>query len=165
MVTFHRRAVLSFAALLGLWAQPLLSQHGSPPTTVELLRILRITTYRVRVPAEANHVWNIEVLKREDVKHQGPQPKGLTVSTALLSMQETRSGVYQFNLPERGGASSQGEFELCKEISCEGQWSIKWLKRPSYSADGSQCVLAEFTNLSDEKPSAVIALVSVRNKP
>jgi len=80
-------------------------------------------------------------------------------------MQETRSGVYQFNLPERRGAYSQGEFELCKEIPCEGQWSIKWLERPSYSADGSQCVLAEFTNLSDEKPSAVIALVNVRNKP
>lgn len=165
MVTFHRSAVLSFATLFGLWAQPMCSQHGSPPTTAELLRILRITTFRVRVPAEADHVWDIRVLKREDVKRPGPQPKGLTVSTALLSMQETRSGVYQFTLPERGGASSQGEFDLCKEISCEGQWSITWRKRPSYSADGDQCVLAEFTNLSDEKPSAVIALVRVKNKP
>jgi hypothetical protein len=110
MVTFHRNGVLAFAALLSLWAQPLLSQHGSPPTTVELLRILRITTYRVRVPANADHVWDIQVLKREDVKRQSLNPEGLTVSAALLSMQETQNGIYKFNLPERGGASSQGDF-------------------------------------------------------
>jgi hypothetical protein len=103
------------------------------------------------------------VLKPDQLKRTGIQPKGLSAPTALLSLQERANGVYQFTLPERRGAFSQGEFELCKVVSCEGQWSVKWLKTPRYSVDGSQCILAEFTNLSDQKPSALIALVKTRS--
>jgi len=59
----------------------------------------------------------------------------------------------------------QGDFELCKEISCSGQCSVHWLKKPTYSADGTQRRIGEFSNLEDEKTSAYIALVRVRNKP
>jgi hypothetical protein len=158
-------AVLALTVLFCCGVSPLFAQHGAAPTTTELLRILRITTYRVRVPADTDHVWDLQVLKSDDVKRTGPQPRGLTTSTGLLSLREGANGVYQFTLPERGGASSQGEFDLCKSISCEGQWSIRWLETPWYSMDGSQCILAQFSNLSDSKPSAVIALVKVRNKP
>jgi len=110
-------------------------------------------------------VWDINLLPRGDVKTHGTQPKGLTKSTGLLSMREVGHDMYQFTLPERGGAYSQGDFELCKEISCFGQYSVHWLKRPIYSADGTQCLLGEFSNSEDEKPSAYVALVRVRNKP
>src|SRR5215472_7812340 len=140
-------------------------QETQPPTVSELLRILRIKTFRVRTPMSSDEVWDLKVLPRSDVKLHGTKPKGLTPSTGLLSMRDMGNDVYEFTLPERGGAYSQGNFELCKEISCSGQYSVNWLKRPLYSADGTQCLLGEFTNLEHEKPSAYIALVRVRNKP
>ena len=105
------------------------------------------------------------MLPREQAKVRGKQPKGLTNITGLLSMRDTGHDVYEFTLPERGGAYSQGDFEFCKEVSCSGQYSIRWLKQPVYSADGMQCLLGEFSNIDDEKPSAYVALIRVRNKP
>jgi hypothetical protein len=131
----------------------------------ELLRILRITTIRVRTPAQKDNVWDIRVVKRQELKPRGSQPKGLTPSTSLLAMRDKGNDVYEFTLPEAGGAYSQGEFELCKEADCAGQYSLRWLKHPIYSADGSQCVLADFSNLGEQEPSAYVALVRVNNKP
>jgi hypothetical protein len=140
-------------------------QEAQMPTVRELIRILKIKTFRVRTPASPDEVWDIKVLPRGDVKAHSAQPKGLTKSTGLLSMRDVGHDVYEFTLPERGGAYSQGDFELCKETSCSGQYSVHWLKRPTYSADGTQCLLGEFSNLEDEKPSAYVALIRVRNKP
>lgn len=158
-------------AILGLFAifvccpSLVAQQEAQPPTVSELLRILKIKTFRVRTPASPDEVWDIKVLPRGDVKARGSQPKGLTKSAGLLSMRDVGHDVYEFTLPERGGAYSQGDFELCKETPCSGQYSVHWLKRPTYSTDGTQCLLGEFSNLEDEKPSAYIALVRVRNKP
>jgi hypothetical protein len=140
-------------------------KNAAPPTTPELLRILRITNFRVRTPNHPDYVWDIRVLKREELKSRGTRPKGLTIQTGLLSMREKADGVYEFMLPERSGAYSQGDFELCKETHCADQYSLRWLKRPVYSADGTQCLLGELSNLGDERPSAYIALVRVYNKP
>jgi len=144
----------------GLAAQ----QAAPPPSMPELLRILRITTFRVRTQRESDFVWNIIVLPREEARPRGANPKGLTRRTALLSLREKEDGVYEFTLPESKGAYSQGDFELCKEISCAGQYDIRWLKQPAYSSDGTQCILGEFSNLGDAQPSAYVALVRVRSK-
>jgi hypothetical protein len=161
------RVILTFVAVFGCAFCPCLvaQQNVQPPTVSELLRILRITTFRVRTPAHPDEVWDIKMLPRDEAKPRGAHPKGLTEITGLLSMRDTGHDVYEFTLPERGGAYSQGDFELCKEISCSGQYSIHWLKRPVYSADGTQCLLGEFSNLGDETPSAYLALIRVRNKP
>jgi hypothetical protein len=160
------RIVLLLAVAFGVCCTCLTAQKTSaPPTMSELLRILRITSFRVRTPNEAGFVWDLEVLKRDEVKPRGASPKGLTNRAGLLSMRETRDGVYEFTLPDRNGAYSQGDFDLCKEVSCSGQYSIAWLKHPVYSADGTQCLLGEFSNLGDEQPSAYIALVRVSSRP
>jgi hypothetical protein len=158
-------ASLALSAVL-VFCPFLIAQQQAQPTTVsELLRILRIKTFRVRTPLSSDEVWSIKLLPRGEVKLRGNQPKGLTKGMGLLSMRDMGHGVYEFTLPERGGAYSQGDFELCKEVSCSGQYSVDWMKRPIYSADGRQCLLAEFSNLDGEKPSAYIALVRMRNKP
>jgi hypothetical protein len=157
-------AILVLLAIL-VSCPSLVAQQEAQPTVSELLRILKIKTFRVRTPVSPDEVWDLKLLPRGDVKADGTQPKDLTKSTGLLSMRDAGHDVYEFTLPERGGAYSQGDFELCKEISCSGQYSVHWLKRPIYSADGTQCLLGEFSNLEDEKPSAYIALVRVRNKP
>jgi hypothetical protein len=159
------RAIPLLSAIAVCCSLLVFSQENQPPTVNELLRILRIKTFRVRTPVSSGEVWDIKVLPRGEVKPRSTKSEGLTTGTGLLSMRDTGNDVYEFTLPERGGAYSQGNFELCKEISCSGQYSVHWLKRPSYSADGTQCLLGEFSNLEDEKPSAYIALVRVRNKP
>jgi hypothetical protein len=162
---FCQSSFVVIAMLFVLSSVPLSAQHGTPPNPHELLNILRITTFRIRVPIDPANVWDIKILKPDELKSKGSQPLGLTRPTYLFSMREKESGVYEFTLPERSGAFSQGDFELCKETSCEGQYGVKWLKQPAYSADGNQCVLAEFSNLSDAKPSAFIALVRARSRP
>jgi len=159
------RAIPLLSAIVVCCSLVVAQQENQPPTVNELLRILRIKTFRVRRPASSDEVWDLKVLPRGEVKPHSTKSKGLTTGTGLLSMRDTGNDRYEFTLPERGGAYSQGNFELCKEISCSGQYSVNWLKRPLYSADGTQCLLAEFSNSEDEKPSAYIALVRVRNKP
>ena len=157
-----------FAASVALWvllAARSLAQSGPPPTSGELLRILRITSFRVRVPSDPKDVWDIQVLRPNQLKVTGTRPKGLTAPTELLAFRDKGESLYEFTLPEKGGAFSQGDFDLCKQISCEGQYSLKWLRKPRYSIDGNQCVLAEFANLSDVKPSAFIVLVRARSSP
>ena len=158
-------AILVLLAIVVSCSALVAQQEAQPPTVSDLLRILRIKTFRVRTPASPDEVWDIKLLPRGDVKSDSTQPKGLTKSTGLLSMRDVGHDVYEFTLPERGGAYSQGDFELCKEISCSGQYSVHWLKKPTYSADGTQCLPGEFSNFVDEKPSAYIALVRVPNKP
>jgi len=158
----------TFAASVALWALIAvrsLAQSGPPPTSRELLRILRITTFRVRVPSDPKDVWDIQVLRSDQLKAPGLHPLGLTAPAELLAFRDKGEGLYEFTLPEKGGHFSQGDFDLCKQISCEAQYSLKWLRKPRYSIDGNQCVLAEFANLSDLKPSAFIVLVRARSSP
>jgi hypothetical protein len=80
-------------------------------------------------------------------------------------MRDKGGNVYEFTLPEKSGAFSQGDFDLCKKTTCAGQNSVKWLKHPVYAADGTQCLLAEFLNLDDEDGPGYIALVVARSRP
>ena len=105
------------------------------------------------------------MLRKDELKPQSINPVGLTKSKWLLSMQDIDDGRYKFTLPELNGGFSQGVFEVCKEVSCEGIYSVKWLKQPLYSSDGTQCILGEFSNLDDVKPSAYITLVRARSFP
>src|ERR1700680_1012714 len=140
--TFGSRWFLAVALVLSsaLVSPSVAQQSNQPPNMTELLRILRITTIRVRTPAQKDNVWDIRVVKRQELKPPGSQPKGLTLSTSLLAMRDKGNDVFEFTLPETGGAYSQGEFELCKEVNCAAQYSLRWLKHPIYSADGTQCV-------------------------
>lgn len=147
---------------LGLSGQSTAKQQ---PTTAELLRILRVTTMRIRMPDDSRNVWNLVVLKHTEVKPRGLNPVALTVRTGLFSMRDKGHDVYEFTLPEKSGAFSQGDFDLCEETSCAGQYSLKWLKHPAYSSDGTQCLLAEFSNLDDHDGMKYIALVIARSRP
>lgn len=131
-------------------------------STAELLKILKIQTFRVRTLGDP-YVWNIVVLKKQDVRPPGQPKTGFTVGTGLLALRDIGEGVYEFTLPEHDGAFSQGKFEMCKHIECAGQYSLKWLKTPRYSDDGDQCLLAEFENLGEDATSAYIALVRTRS--
>jgi len=158
--------VLMLIAVAGVGYRCVSAQQTSPPVTVpELLRILRITTFRVHTPSHAGAVWDIKILKPDELKPRGGTPKGLTTRTDLLSLRDLGNDVYEFTLPQRDGAYSQGNFELCKEHSCSGQYEILWLKQPEYSTDGSQCLLGKLSNFEDEHPSAYIALVRVNSTP
>ena len=133
-------------------------------STSELLKILRIKTFRVRTLNDP-WVWDIKVLKQSEVKPLGKPDRPGSPGLGLIALRDIGNDVYEFTLPERGGAFSQGKFELCKEIECAGQYSTRWLKLPKYSFDGTQCLLAEFENLGEDGPSAYIALVRVRSHP
>jgi hypothetical protein len=76
-------------------------------------------------------------------------------------MQSSPDGVLKFTLTENRQGTSQGDFELCKQVNCAGQYGVKWLKTPRYAADGSQCVLAEYYRLNEKQPSAYVALVLI----
>jgi hypothetical protein len=161
--TFSATIMLAVLAPLAL-CQSARTQQTAPPTTMELLRILRITTFRVRVPSQNGYTWNMVILPHKDLRPAGTNPPNLTKYTGLLSMRRTGGDKYEFTLPDRGGSYSQGDFDVCKETACDGQYSIKWLKQPTYSADGTQCVLGEFSNeFADQAAPSFIVLVRVRN--
>jgi hypothetical protein len=136
-----------------------LSQTNRPPTMTELLSVLQIHTLRIRLPTQGQ--WEIRALKPSEILPRSHKPKGLSTKTHLLAMQMgDRDGVFKFTLPQHQGFS-QGNFELCKEVSCDGQLSFKWLKTPRCSVDGSQCILIEYYQFGQKRPSAYIALVRV----
>jgi hypothetical protein len=157
--------VLIALVALGFSLRLVLAQTHQQPSTSELMRILRITTMRVRMPEDPSDVWSLTVVKHTQVRPQGRNPTALTTRTGLFSMRDKGGDVYEFTLPERSGAFSQGDFNLCKETTCGGQYSVKWLKHPVYSADGTQCLLAQFSNLNDQDGSSYIALVVARSRP
>jgi hypothetical protein len=131
-------------------------------TNAELLKILKIKTFRVRTLPDP-WVWNIEVVNKKDVRAVGQPKNGLWAGIGLLALRDIGNDVYEFTLPEHSGAFSQGKFELCKQVECAGQYSLKWLKSPRYSLDGTQCLLAEFEKLGEDSPSAYIALHRTRS--
>jgi hypothetical protein len=160
------RSLVCSAMIPLMWPSQLsANQAHQQPTTAELLRILRITTMRVRMPRDSRDVWSLTVLKRDQVKPKGTNPATLTERTGLLSLREKGNDSYEFTLPEKNGAYSQGDFDLCRETACAGQYSLKWLKHPVYSIDGTQCLLAEFSNLGDEEVTGYLALVVARSRP
>jgi hypothetical protein len=134
-------------------------------TLDELLGILDIHVFRVRVPNDPVYVWSIEVLKSDGVKPTGTWPKGLSGKTRLLALRDIGSDQLEFTLPDAHGFS-KGQLNLCNEgVTCKGQYSISWRKVPTYSADGDQCVVAEIANEADPAPSLFLALVRTRSRP
>lgn len=150
--------LLGFTGAIAAFAQSRVSVD-------ELLIILDIHVFRVRVPNDPAYVWSIEVLKPDAVKLTGKRPTGLSQSTKLLALRDVGSDQLEFTLPDAHG-SSKGQLNLCNEgVTCEGQYSISWRKLPTYSADGEQCVVAEITNQTDQRPSLFLALVRARSRP
>src|ERR1700761_2099520 len=118
-----RNIVMAFPILLlcanALTAAPRQQQL----TNAELLRILRITTMRIRMPQDPRNVWSFAVLRHDQVKAKSSNPRALTDRTGLLSLRDKGDSIYEFTLPEKSGAFSQGDLDLCKETSCAGQYS------------------------------------------
>ena len=135
------------------------------PRRQELLGILDVHIFRVRIPSDPVYVWSIEVLKKAAVRPSGTRIIGLSRSTKLLALRDVGSDQIEFTLPDARG-SSKGHLNLCEEgVSCKGQYSISWKKVPTYSADGEQCVVAEITNEMDREPSLFLTLTRARSRP
>jgi hypothetical protein len=150
--------------LLGI-AGAVVSLPQSRVSVNELLGILDIHVFRVRVPSDPAYVWSIEVLRPNSVKPAGPRPTGLSRTTKLLAIRDIGSDQLEFTLPDAHG-SSKGQLELCNEgVTCKGQYTITWRKAPKYSVGGDQCVVAEITNETEQHPSLFLVLVRTRSRP
>jgi hypothetical protein len=80
----------------------------------ELLQMLNIHTWRIRVPSGVHEVWDIRALTKEQLHAQGNSPRGLTTrATYLLAFREVDEHKFEFTLPELKGAS-RGVQDLCK---------------------------------------------------
>jgi len=83
-------------------------------STKELLQILKIHTWRIRVPSGVHQAWDIKALKKEQLHAQGTNPRGLTQqATYLLAFREVDEDKFEFTLPEVKG-SSKGVQDLCE---------------------------------------------------
>ena len=158
----RRILVLLFASAMCFTAVPQSAQVSNP----ELLRILKIHAWRVRVPNGAHQVWNIVALNKEQLHAGGGRPLGLTErSNYLLAFRETEKDKFEFTLPEMRGFS-QGVQDLCElGADCDGQYELHWNRVPRYSADGEQCIVGELTNTFSDHKKIFIALVRVKNTP
>lgn len=152
---------LSLLCAACLFVIPLAAQ---PPLDMkELLRILKIQTWRIRVPSDARYVWDIKPLRKQELHVAGMRPRGLTVSAKyLLAFREIDDNKFEFTLPELKGFS-QGNESFCElGADCKGHYSVQWRPTPTYSADGEQCVLGELSNLEDAS-KIFIALVRMKS--
>jgi hypothetical protein len=87
------RAIPLLSVIVVCCALSVAQQENQPPTVNELLRILRIKTFRVRTPASSDEVWDLKVLPRGEVKPDSTKSRGLTTSTGLLSLRDTGNDV------------------------------------------------------------------------
>jgi hypothetical protein len=135
-------------------------------STKELLQILKIHTWRIRVPSGAHQVWDIRAIKEEQLHAQGNNPRDLTEqATYLLAFREVDENKLEFTLPELKG-SSQGIQDLCElGADCKRQYELHWNILPRYSADGEQCVIGELTNTFGDQGKLFVTLVRVKNVP
>lgn len=136
--------------------------HLSPK---ELLYVLNIQTWRVRVPASDDHTWSFKLIPKEERKLTSPRPANLSKKTNyLLALRGIGEDKFDFVLPGLRG-TSRGVLNLCEEgLNCE-YYSYSWMDRPEYSADGDQCALAQFTVGYGGNPTHYLILVKVRSRP
>jgi hypothetical protein len=132
----------------------------------ELLQILKIHTWRIRVPSGPHQVWDIVALRKEQLHASGENPRELTLrANYLLAFRETDKDKFEFTLPELRGVS-QGVQDLCEfGADCARQYELHWNTVPRYSADGEQCILGELTNTFGGQGKLFIALGRVNNTP
>lgn len=72
------------AATVAFCSQPKVSMD-------ELISILGIRVWRVRVPTDTAYVWDIHILTRNEQKTSGPNPTGLSKATKLLAFRDVDS--------------------------------------------------------------------------
>jgi hypothetical protein len=138
---------------------------GKDLSPKELLYILNIQTWRVRVPASDAYTWTFKVIPKELRKPMNPRPFNLSKgANYLLALRGIRENKFDFVLPGPSG-TSRGVLDLCEEgLSCE-YYSYSWLDKPECSADGDQCVLAQFTVGFGNEPTQYLVLVQARSRP
>ena len=130
-------------------------------TYSELLQVLRIHTWTVRVPTTAGQHWTVTSLGVRELHPVGKKPAGLTPAPErLVALREAGQDRLEYTLWESKEAA-EGVEDLCKlGASCGAPYELRWNKSPEYSADGEQCVLGQIVNKSN--PDAKIYIVLVR---
>ena len=130
-------------------------------TYSELLLVLRIHTWTVRVPTTAGQHWTVTALSRTELHPVGKKPTGLTPAPQrLVALREAGQDKLEYTLWESNDVSA-GVEDLCKlGAPCGSPYELQWNKSPEYSADGEQCVLGLILNKSN--PDAKVYIVLVR---
>jgi hypothetical protein len=128
----------------------------------ELLQVLRIHTWTVRVPTAAGQHWIVTSLSVRELHPVGKKPAGLTPAPQrLVALREAGQDKLEYTLWESKDAT-EGVEDLCKlGASCGAPYKLYWNKSPEYSADGEQCVLGQIVNKSN--PDAKVYIVLVRS--
>ena len=131
----------------------------------ELLDILNVQTWRVRVPASNAYDWTFKVIPREQLKAPSTKPSNLSKKADyLLALRGIGDDKFDFVLPGRSG-TSRGVLNLCEEgLDCE-YYGYSWLQKPECSQDGDQCALAEFTVGFGKTPTHYLVLAQARSRP
>jgi len=131
----------------------------------ELLYVLNIQTWRVRVPASDDHTWTFKVIPKELRKPFSSKPTNLSRrANQLLALRGIGENKFDFVLPGPSG-TSRGVLDLCEAgLNCE-YYDYSWLEKLECSADGDQCALAEFTVGFGKEPTHYLVLVQARSKP
>lgn len=131
----------------------------------ELLYVLNIQAWRVRVPASADYTWTFKVIPREERKAASPSSVNLSKKADyLLTLRGIGENKFDFVLPGPGG-TSRGVLDLCEEgLNCE-YYSYSWVDKPECSAKGDQCVLARFAVGFETNTTHYLVLVPARSRP
>jgi len=153
------------AALLLLLTGTLCGASCDDLSPKELLYILNIKGWRVRVPASDDYTWTFKIIPKNQRKLTSPRPANLSKrANYLVALRGIGENKFDFVLPGPSG-TSRGVLDLCEEgLNCE-YYSHSWLEKPECSADGGQCALARFTVGFGNEPTHYLVLVQARSRP
>ncbi len=134
-------------------------------TPKELLYVLDIQSWRVRVPASDDYTWTFKIISKDQRKLTSPRPANLSKrANYLLALRGSGENKFDFVLQGPRG-TSRGVLDLCEEgLNCE-YYRYSWLEKPECSADGGQCALARFTVGFGNEPTHYLVLVQTRSRP
>jgi hypothetical protein len=154
----QRKMAPIISVVVCLAAVPLFAEQQL--TYSELLQVLRIHTWTVRVPTIAGQHWTVTALGARELRPVGKNPAGLTPTPErLVALREAGQDKLEYTLWESQDVT-QGVEDLCKlGASCGAPYELHWNKSPEYSADGEQCVLGQIVNKSNPDAKAFIVLV------
>jgi hypothetical protein len=154
----QRKMTLITATVVCLVALPAFADQQL--TYRELLEVLRIHTWTVRVPSATGQYWTVTSLTISELHPAGKKPTGLTpAAERLVALREAGQDKLEYTLWQLKDMT-EGVEDLCKlGASCGAPYEIRWNKSPEYSADGEQCVLGQIVNQSNPDGKVYIVLV------
>jgi hypothetical protein len=134
--------------------------------THELLQILRIHTWRIRVPTAADEVWTVAGVSDRQLHSTGKKPAGLTpIPKELFAFRELGNDKLEFTFSDWKRAT-HGTEDLCRlGTDCSQRYELLWNDEPSYSADGEQCVLGQIAYPAKREKLFLILVRTNRSSP